>query len=57
MAIQDIAVVGAGTMGPGIAQLAASVNVNVVLINVDDAAIRKGLAAIRSGLDGSVANC
>jgi 3-hydroxybutyryl-CoA dehydrogenase len=51
MAIQDIAVIGAGTMGRGIAQLAASVNVNVVLIDVDDTAIRKGLAAIGSSLD------
>lgn len=51
MAIQDIAVIGAGTMGCGIAQLAANAKVNVVLIDVDEAATRKGLAAIRSGLD------
>jgi 3-hydroxybutyryl-CoA dehydrogenase len=51
MAIQDIAVIGAGTMGRGIAQLAASANVSVVLIDVDSTAIRKGLAAIAGSLD------
>jgi len=51
MAIQNIGVIGAGTMGRGIAQLAASVSVNVVLVDIDDAAVQRGLSAIASSLD------
>ncbi|RAB23421.1 3-hydroxybutyryl-CoA dehydrogenase, partial [Burkholderia multivorans] len=44
MAIETVGVVGAGTMGNGIAQTAAVAGLNVVMIDVTDAALEKGLA-------------
>ncbi|HEU5287652.1 MAG TPA: 3-hydroxyacyl-CoA dehydrogenase NAD-binding domain-containing protein [Candidatus Limnocylindria bacterium] len=43
----DIAVVGAGLMGSGIAQSAAVSGMNVRLRDVDEAALTKGLGAVR----------
>jgi 3-hydroxybutyryl-CoA dehydrogenase len=51
MAIHTIAVIGAGTMGRGIAQIAATAGVNVLLIDVNDAALQRGLDAIGGGLE------
>jgi len=53
MAIQisNVAVVGAGTMGAGIAQLAAQAGCRVQLIDVTRAAVDKGLSGIASQLD------
>ena len=51
MTIRTIAVIGAGTMGRGIAQVAAMTGVGVVLIDVDDATIRKALDALDGSLD------
>ncbi|RMH01834.1 MAG: 3-hydroxybutyryl-CoA dehydrogenase [Planctomycetota bacterium] len=45
-----VSVVGAGTMGNGIAQTFASHGHAVTLIDVDEAAIERGLAAIRKSL-------
>jgi 3-hydroxybutyryl-CoA dehydrogenase len=45
-AIETIAVVGAGTMGAGIAQVAAEAGYRVVLIDRDDAAVARGRATI-----------
>jgi 3-hydroxybutyryl-CoA dehydrogenase len=45
-----IGVVGAGTMGAGIAQLALEAGHEVVLNDVDEAAIERGRARIRDGL-------
>lgn len=50
MSIQTIGVIGAGTMGSGIAQVAASSGYRVILRDVDDAALQRGAAAIRSSL-------
>lgn len=50
-AIQTIGVIGAGTMGHGIAQVCALAGLRVVLIDVSAAAIDKGLMAITAGLD------
>jgi 3-hydroxyacyl-CoA dehydrogenase/enoyl-CoA hydratase/3-hydroxybutyryl-CoA epimerase len=44
----DIAVVGAGLMGAGIAQSAAIAGMSVRLRDVDDAAVTRGLGAIRT---------
>ncbi len=44
----DIAVVGAGLMGSGIAQSAAISGMNVRLRDVDEAAVERGLGAVRS---------
>lgn len=47
---QRVAVVGAGTMGNGIAQTFASFGTEVVLIDVVEPALRKGLATIEKSL-------
>ena len=54
MQIRKVAVLGAGTMGHGIAQTAAVAGCEVVLRDVAPAAIEKGLAGIRKGLDKAV---
>ncbi|MBM4425049.1 MAG: 3-hydroxybutyryl-CoA dehydrogenase [Chloroflexi bacterium] len=50
MAIQRIAVVGAGTMGNGIAQVCAVSGYKVAMIDVFPAALEKGLAMIDKSL-------
>jgi 3-hydroxybutyryl-CoA dehydrogenase len=49
--IERVAVVGAGTMGNGIAQTFAMRGADVALIDVDKQALGKGLAAIQSSLE------
>ena len=51
MNIQEIGVVGAGTMGNGIAQVSAMAGLDVVLVDVDEAILNKALATIRKSLD------
>ena len=51
MAIETVGVVGAGTMGNGIAQTAAVAGLNVVMIDVSDAALDKGLATLKGSLE------
>jgi 3-hydroxybutyryl-CoA dehydrogenase len=46
-----VGVVGAGTMGSGIAQVAAVAGFDIVLIDVNDAALEKAYALITHGLD------
>jgi len=53
--IQRCAVLGAGTMGHGIAQIAAQSGFEVVLFDVTREAAEKGLARIRSNLETGVA--
>ncbi len=53
--IQTIAVIGAGTMGRGIAQISATAGYRVVLVDADAAALDRGLSSIRDGLDKLVA--
>lgn len=48
--VQKLAVIGAGQMGAGIAQVAAQAGIQVTLIDVDVAAARKGLGKLESGL-------
>jgi len=55
MAIHAIAVIGAGAMGSGIAQVAAVTGLGVTLIEVSDAAVEKGLDRIRGNLQKLVA--
>ncbi|HRX90952.1 MAG TPA: 3-hydroxyacyl-CoA dehydrogenase NAD-binding domain-containing protein [Steroidobacteraceae bacterium] len=54
-AIATAAVIGAGTMGSGIALALASAGIRVQLFDRDDAALERGLATIAKLLDGSVA--
>ncbi|MGF6970352.1 3-hydroxybutyryl-CoA dehydrogenase [Paraburkholderia sp. WC7.3g] len=55
MAIETIGVVGAGTMGNGIAQTAAIAGMKVVMIDVTDEALAKGMAALSASMDRLVA--
>ena len=49
-----VAIIGAGTMGAGIAQVAATAGHQVVLIDIAEGAAEKGRASIQSGLSGLV---
>jgi len=49
--ILEVAVIGAGTMGNGIAQTFAAAGSNVSLIDVAPAALEKGMANIRGSLE------
>ncbi|SAK80652.1 3-hydroxybutyryl-CoA dehydrogenase [Caballeronia catudaia] len=51
MKIQTVGIVGAGTMGNGIAQVAAVAGFSVVLIDVTDAALAKGVATLTGSLE------
>ncbi|SAK78455.1 3-hydroxybutyryl-CoA dehydrogenase [Caballeronia hypogeia] len=51
MKIQTVGIVGAGTMGNGIAQVAAVAGFKVVLIDVTDAALAKGIKTLTGSLD------
>ena len=50
-AIQTVGVIGAGTMGNGIAQACAVSGLAVVMIDIDAAAVQRGLATVASSLD------
>ena len=49
--LQTIGVIGAGTMGSGIAQACAAVGLSVTMIDVDEAAVARGRNAVSSSLD------
>jgi 3-hydroxybutyryl-CoA dehydrogenase len=49
--IQAVGVVGAGTMGNGIAQTFAAAGANVTLVDVDAKALERGLANVRGSLE------
>ncbi len=51
MNIQTVGIIGAGTMGNGIAQACAVSGVNVVMVDISDAAVAKGLATVSGSLD------
>ncbi len=51
MAIQKLGVIGAGQMGNGIAQVAAAQKLIVVMMDVQGAALEKGLATIANSCD------
>ncbi len=51
MEVRKVAVIGAGTMGNGIAQVFAAKEFPVMLVDVAEDLVEKGLATIRSGLD------
>lgn len=54
MSIENIAVIGAGTMGNGIAQVCAVAGYQVTLIDVSEAALERGLATLRKNLERQV---
>ena len=51
MSIQTVGIIGAGTMGNGIAQACAVSGVNVVMVDISQAAVDKGIATVASSLD------
>jgi 3-hydroxybutyryl-CoA dehydrogenase len=52
---RGVMVIGAGTMGSGIAEVAAAAGHRVYLRDASDAAVQRGLALIRASLDKRVA--
>ncbi|MFJ2684941.1 3-hydroxybutyryl-CoA dehydrogenase [Pseudomonas sp. NPDC087342] len=55
MNLQHIGVIGAGTMGNGIAQVCAVAGFNVTLIDTSESALQKALATVGKNLDRQVA--
>ena len=53
--MEKIAVIGAGTMGNGIAHTFAQFGYPVFLVDVNEASLQKGLATITKNLDRQVA--
>ena len=51
MAIQKVGIVGAGTMGNGIAQAFALAGVDVVMTDISDTVVQRGMGTISSSLD------
>jgi len=51
MIIQKVGIIGAGTMGNGIAQACAVVGIPVVMVDISEAAVAKGIATVSSSLD------
>ena len=51
MAIEKVGVIGAGTMGNGIAQVCALKGIAVTMVDINDAAVQKGIATISGSLD------
>lgn len=50
MAITKVAVIGAGTMGNGIAQTFAQAGYSVTLVEIDEGQLKRGMAAIEKSL-------
>jgi 3-hydroxybutyryl-CoA dehydrogenase len=55
VSVRTLAVIGAGTMGSGIAQITATAGLDVILIDVSDAMVEKGLDAVARNLSRMVA--
>jgi 3-hydroxybutyryl-CoA dehydrogenase len=49
--ITTVGIIGAGTMGNGIAQACAVSGINVVMVDISEAAVQKGLATVAGSLD------
>lgn len=54
MNLQNIGVIGAGTMGNGIAQVCALAGFDVTLLDIADSALQKALATVSRNLDRQV---
>ena len=54
MEIKTIGVVGAGTMGSGIAQTAAEAGYSVIMRDIEESFVQRGMAAINKNLDRAV---
>jgi 3-hydroxybutyryl-CoA dehydrogenase len=49
--IQTVGIIGAGTMGNGIAQICAAAGLSVVMVDVSDAAVSRGVATVGGSLE------
>jgi len=49
--IQKLGIIGAGTMGNGIAQVSAQAGLDVVMVDISDEAVAKGVATIGGSFD------
>ena len=51
MSIQTVGIIGAGTMGNGIAQACAVSGINVLMLDINEAAIERGIKTVSGSLD------
>jgi 3-hydroxybutyryl-CoA dehydrogenase len=51
MTFSTIGIIGAGTMGSGIAQVCAGAGLKVVMLDISDAAVARGVSSISAGLE------
>ena len=51
MAIKTVGIIGAGTMGNGIAQACAVAGIDAVMLDINEAAVQKGVATVSGSLD------
>ena len=51
MSINTVGIIGAGTMGNGIAQACAVCGLNVVMVDINEAAVAKGVATVAGSLE------
>ncbi|MDP3761640.1 MAG: 3-hydroxybutyryl-CoA dehydrogenase [Ramlibacter sp.] len=51
MDIRTVGIIGAGTMGNGIAQACALAGLRAVMVDINDAAVKKGLATVAGSLE------
>jgi 3-hydroxybutyryl-CoA dehydrogenase len=49
--IETVGIIGAGTMGNGIAQICAGAGLKVVMVDISDAAVTRGLATVGGSLE------
>jgi 3-hydroxybutyryl-CoA dehydrogenase len=49
--IETVGIIGAGTMGNGIAQVSAAAGLGVTMVDISEAAVARGLATVGSSLD------
>ena len=51
MSINTVGIIGAGTMGNGIAQACAVSGIKVVMVDISEAAVAKGIATVAGSLE------
>jgi 3-hydroxybutyryl-CoA dehydrogenase len=49
--VESVGIIGAGTMGNGIAQVSAAAGLSVTMVDISDAAVKRGLSTIDGSLD------
>ncbi|UPJ44386.1 3-hydroxybutyryl-CoA dehydrogenase [Bradyrhizobium sp. 40] len=49
--IQTVGIIGAGTMGNGIAQICAAAGLSIVMVDISDAAVNRGISTVGGSLE------